>query len=167
MVSLSHVSLSQSLLILQGWHQNSPLNQKAGQIIERYFTQSRFLMVSLCVKMDFPSHVWTLCAASALYLPQYQRELSVRCPSAGTEMTLPGYSLKIFLSDSLLCSIYFIVCMSVWALFTGFDGLLLLIISFSVTQEWDLFSAMLSHRGHFYRHLGNCYELVNKRKTFW
>lgn len=49
-----------------------------------------FLVVSLCIKIDFYFRDWTLCASGPFYLLQYQRDLSARCSSVETEISVRG-----------------------------------------------------------------------------
>lgn len=116
------------------------------------------LMEPLCIKRGFYCHVWPLCSAAPFSPLQYQRQLFACCP-AETEMTERGYSLKIFLSDAPLLRWWFILRVCVQPI--ACDGVLLLIISASVTQGRDLFFSRLTHAWHFDHHLNNCPYLNN------
>lgn len=148
---------SRCFLILSCRHQIFASNQESGQIIERYNTKGSYLIVSLCFKMDFYFHVWTLCATGPFCLLWYQRELSARCPSVETEMTVRGYSLKIFRSDSLLLCICF--CVSVTYLSFCCSSFL----SQWLRNEIYLFTR-LTHTGRFDHHLNNCHKLLVEGK---
>lgn len=76
--------------------------------------------------------------------------------------------VRVFPEDmmSVWFSTALYMCLLVWVLSIACDGLLLL-ISVSVTQEWDLFFRRLTHPGCFDHHLNNRHNLLVEGKRLF